>query len=69
MTVRGTGAAAVGTSWGQQETTTASTSPGRSAAGRSSWPLSGKGTVQVCVPLRERFPVLGAWERAGNDKE
>lgn len=57
---RGMGAAAAVTSWVQQETTTASTSPGHSAAEKSSWPLSGRGMVQFCAPLWERFPVLGA---------
>lgn len=46
--VRGICAAAVVTSWVQQETTTASTSTGHSAAEKSSWPLSGKGMVEFC---------------------
>lgn len=53
---RGMCAAAVVTSWAQQETTTASTSPGLRAAGSSSWPLSGKGMVEffsfLCWGLR-----------------
>lgn len=60
MMVRGIGAAAAVTSWVQQETTTASTSPGRSAAEKSFWRLSGKGMVEFCVPTWECFPVLGA---------
>ena len=58
--VREIGAAAAVTSWVQQETTTALTSPGRSAVEKSSWPLSGKGMVEFCVLVWERFPVLGA---------
>lgn len=53
---RGICAAAVVTSWAQQETTTASTSPGLPAVGSSSWPLSGKGMVEffssLCWELR-----------------
>lgn len=66
--VRGIGAAAAVTSWVQQETTTASTSPGLSAVEKSSWPLSGKGMVEFCVLMWERFLVLGSWERAGRVK-
>lgn len=60
MMARGISAAAAVTSWVQLETTTASTSPGRSAVEKSSWPSSGEGFVEFRVPRWERFPVLGA---------
>jgi len=60
MMVRGISAAAVVSSWAQQETVIVLTSSGHSVAEKNSWPLSGKGMVEFCVHVWKNFPVLSA---------
>lgn len=59
MMVRGISAAAMVTSWVQQETTVALTLPGPSVAEKNSWPSSGKGVVEFCVHVVGAQPCGG----------